>query len=354
MKPGDQKQSILSSTSDLRFRVIDTLSEEERREALQRVVKVPETRQKLLLYGTRLQQQLLDHSKQMMGYVEKQEIDQIGEVLETFLNQLGQVEPEDLILKKGGFFPKWFRRERRSVQEIVSRFKLSQSQIERLSAKLRYARNLLISDHKLLDRLYKQNQEFYQELTFQVAAAEEKLTQIERDVLPQFKHPKEQTLEEQFMNQEVDYFDYAERLKERIYDLMLSRQITLQCGAQIRMIQHTNHSLANHIHSTVTSSIPLWINQMSIALTHIQQRETAALQKRVNQAFEQASKDQELLRANVPSNHVEALKQVQYQLAEALQETFQLKEDGKQERAQVKNEMQEVEQHLVGIKPIQE
>lgn len=104
MKPEDRATTSLASNTDLQFRVFDTLSDEEKKEAVQRAQQIPESPQKLLFYGTRVQERLLEQSQQMMKYVEKKDIDQIGDVLEAFLQQLQVVEPEDLVPKKQGFF----------------------------------------------------------------------------------------------------------------------------------------------------------------------------------------------------------------------------------------------------------
>lgn len=353
MKPEDPVIPPASSTTDLPFRVFDTLSDEEKQEALQRAEKIPDHPQKLLFYGTRVQERLLEQSKQMMQYVEKKDIDQIGDVLEAFLQQLHLVEPEDLSPKKRGFFLRLLQREKRSTQEIISRFKQAEAQIERLSARLRYARGVLISDHKLLERLFEENQLYFQEMTLQVSAVEAKLTLLEQHALTE-SQSHDRTLEEQLMSREVDEEEYMERLKERKYDLLLSRQIALQCNAQIRMIQHTNHTLANHIQSTVSASIPLWINQMSIAFTHIQQRANTALEQRIQQTYEQVSKQQGQFLEDVSLTPIDTLKKVQRQLAETLQETLQVKEQGSQERAQLKSSMYEAEQKLVNHQPIKE
>lgn len=249
---------------------------------------------------------------------------------------------------------KLFQREKRSTQEIISRFQHAKSQIERLSARLRYAKGGLISDHMLLERLFEENQTYFQEMTMQVAAVEAKMTTLEKQIISETQHIGNRTIEEKLMSQEFNAEEYMERLKERKYDLLLSRQIALQCNAQIRMIQHTNHTLANHIQSTVSASIPLWINQMSIALTHIQQRANSALQNRIQKTYEKVSKQQGELLEEAAFAPIDTLKKVQRQLAETLQETLQVKEHGSQERAQLKNSMYEAEQKLTNHQPIKE
>lgn len=108
MKPEDHIPTSPASTTDLQFQVFDTLSDEEKQEALQRAEQIPDNPQKLLFYGTRVQERLLEQSQQMMKYVEKKDIDQIGDVLEAFLHQLHVVEPDDLLPKKQGFFRRYF------------------------------------------------------------------------------------------------------------------------------------------------------------------------------------------------------------------------------------------------------
>ncbi|GLF92503.1 hypothetical protein Saga11_37620 [Bacillus safensis] len=354
MKSEDHVIPSPVSTTDLQFQVFDTLSDAEKQEALQRAKQIPDDPQKLLFYGTRVQERLLEQSQQMMKYVEKKDIDQIGDVLEAFLQQLHVVEPEDLLPKKQGFLLKLFQRGKRSTHEIISRFQHAKSQIERLSARLRYARGVLISDHMLLERLFEENQTYFEEMTLQVAAVEAKITTLEEQVISETQRIGNQTLEEQLMSQEVNAEEYMERLKERKYDLLLSRQIALQCNAQIRMIQHTNHTLANHIQSTVSASIPLWINQMSIALTHIQQRANSALENRIQKTYQKVSKQQGLLLEEEAFVPIDTLKKVQRQLAETLQETLQVKEHGSQERAQLKSSMYEAEQQMTNHQPIKE
>ncbi|MDM5296629.1 toxic anion resistance protein [Bacillus pumilus] len=350
MKPEDLVTPSYTSSTDLPVQVFDTLSDEDKQEARQRAERIPNNQQKLLLYGTRAQERLLVQSQQMMRYVEKKDIDQIGDVLEAFLQQLHLVEPEDLLPRKQGFFSKLFKKEKRSIQEINSRFKQAEAQIKRLSARLRYAKGVLISDHRLLERLFEENQTYFQEMTLQVAALEVKLAQFKQQ-----DHPSsERTLEEQWMSREVDVGEYMERLRERKYDLLLSRQIALQCNAQIRMIQQTNHTLAQHIQSTISASIPLWVNQMSIALTHIQQRANLALEQRMQTSFKNISKHQEQLFEHDASAPIDSLKKVQRQLAETLEETLQVKEHGSLHRAQLKGNMYEAEQQLANHKPIKE
>lgn len=206
----------------------------------------------------------------------------------------------------------------------------------------------------LLERLFEENQTFFQEMTLQVAAVEAKITTLEKQIISETEQTGNRTIEEQLMSQEVNAEEYMERLKERKYDLLLSRQIALQCNAQIRMIQHTNHTLANHIQSTVSASIPLWINQMSIALTYIQQRANSALENRIKKTYEQVSKQQGELLEEAAFAPIDTLKKVQRQLAETLQETLQVKEHGSQERAQLKNSMYEAEQQLANHQPIKE
>nr|MDF9460159.1 hypothetical protein [Bacillus pumilus] len=87
MKPEDHATPSPASTTDLQFRVFDTLSDEEKKEAVRRAKQIPDNPQKLLFYGTRVQERLLEQSQQMMKYVEKKDIDQIGDVLDTFLRR---------------------------------------------------------------------------------------------------------------------------------------------------------------------------------------------------------------------------------------------------------------------------
>ncbi|RIN85280.1 toxic anion resistance protein, partial [Mammaliicoccus sciuri] len=146
------------------------------------------------------------------------------------------------------------------------------------------------------------------------------------------------------------------RLEKRIYDLQLSRQITLQSAPQIRMIQNINQTLAEKIQSSILTSIPLWKNQMAIALTLLRQQGASEAQKKVTDTTnELLLKNSEMLKQNAIRTaeenergivDIETLKTTQTNIVDTIQETLRIQEDGTRKRQQAEQELQSLEQDL--------
>ena len=209
----------------------------------------------------------------MLEHVQKKDVGEIGQVLSDLMKKLEQVSPDELKTEKRNFFSRLFGRVSHSVQEVLSRYQKTGAQIDRISVKLEHSKSALINDNKMLERLYEKNKEYYEALNVYIAAGQLKLEELNHKTIPELKE-KSKTEHHHMAVQEVnDMIQFADRLEKRVYDLTLSRQITLQSAPQIRLIQHTNQVLAEKIQSSIMTAIPLWKNQVAIALTLLRQRE---------------------------------------------------------------------------------
>lgn len=118
------------------------------------------------------------------------------------------------------------------------------AQVDRISIELDKNKALLVKDIQLLDGLYQQNKDYFDVLNLYIAAAEQKKSEIEQHVLPEIRQ-RVKAADDQMVVQDVaDMEQFVDRLEKRIYDLKLSRQISLQSAPQIRMIQNVNQALA--------------------------------------------------------------------------------------------------------------
>jgi uncharacterized protein YaaN involved in tellurite resistance len=176
----------------------------------------------------------------MLEHVQKKDIGEIGQVLSDLMKKLEQVSPDELKTEKRNFFSRFFGRVSHSVQEVLSRYQKTGAQIDRISVKLEHSKSALINDNKMLERLYEKNKEYYEALNVYIAAGQLKLEELKHQTIPELKE-KSKTEHHHMAVQDVnDMIQFADRLEKRVYDLTLSRQITLQSAPQIRLIQHTN------------------------------------------------------------------------------------------------------------------
>ncbi|QDW98835.1 toxic anion resistance protein [Staphylococcus agnetis] len=310
----------------------------------------------LLHFGSNAQSHLSQFSHQMLSEIQSKDVGPIGDTLESLMKKLKEVNPEELSQKNDGMLKKWFKRSKNSMQQLFSRMQSVSAQVDRISVELDKNKSLLVKDIKLLDQLYTQNKDYYDVLNLYIAAAEEKKHEIVTHVLPEMRTKVQQSDNQMAVQDVADMEQFVDRLEKRIYDLQLSRQITLQSAPQIRMIQNINQALAEKIQSSILTSIPLWKNQMAIALTLQRQNKAAVAQKQVTDTTNEILlRNSEMLKQNARITaeenergivDIETLKTTQDNIIQTIEETLQIQAEGRQKRMQAEKDLQQLEANL--------
>lgn len=353
----DSIDDVLTETSDKPKKLVDMLPEQKREKAIQLAKQIdPNDHQSVSQYGTEAQAKLTDFSHGMLEHVKNNDIGEIGSILADLMKKLEQVDPDDLSPAKRGLFSKIFNRISGSVNEIMSKYQKTGAQIERIGVKLDRNKDELMKDNKLLDQLFMKNKDYFDALNIFIAAGEVKIEELRTKDIPALRE-KAEVSQNQMMVQEVnDLMQFTDRLEKRTHDLKLSRQITLQSAPQIRLIQNTNQALVEKIQSSILTAIPLWKNQMAIALTLLRQRNAVETQKLVSQTTNDLLlKNAELLKENTVETarenerglvDIETLKRTQEQLMSTIEETMNIQADGREKRQQAEKEMLGMEEEM--------
>ncbi|WP_353463781.1 toxic anion resistance protein [Mammaliicoccus sciuri] len=310
----------------------------------------------LLLYGQQAQNKLSQFSHQMLTQVQSKDVGPIGNSLRNLMNKLKEVNPDELQKQNQFRLKRIFRRAERSVNEMFSKYQSVGAQVDRISVELQKSQNMLMKDVGLLDQLYEENKAYFDALNIYIAAAEKKRDELKQHNLVELEQKVKASNNQMDVQELADLQQYINRLEKRIYDLQLSRQITLQSAPQIRMIQNINQTLAEKIQSSILTSIPLWKNQMAIALTLLRQQGASEAQKKVTDTTnELLLKNSEMLKQNAIRTaeenergivDIETLKTTQTNIVDTIQETLRIQEDGTRKRQQAEQELQSLEQDL--------
>lgn len=310
----------------------------------------------LLLYGQQAQNKLSQFSHKMLTQVQSKDVGPIGNSLRNLMNKLKEVNPDELQKQNQSRLKRIFRRAERSVNEMFSKYQSVGAQVDRISVELQKSQNMLMKDVGLLDQLYEENKAYFDALNIYIAAAEKKRDELKQHNLVELEQKVKASNNQMDVQELADLQQYINRLEKRIYDLQLSRQITLQSAPQIRMIQNINQTLAEKIQSSILTSIPLWKNQMAIALTLLRQQGASEAQKKVTDTTnELLLKNSEMLKQNAIRTaeenergivDIETLKTTQTNIVDTIQETLRIQEDGTRKRQQAEQELQSLEQDL--------
>ena len=355
------------SPSEQPRRLLDVLPEENRERAIQLAKQIdPTDQQAMILYGTQAQSKLMNFSHAMIDQVQKKDIGEVGEILSDLMKRLETIKPDEL-QEKRGFVSRLFGKVSSTIQETLTKYQKTSTQIDRISVQLTHAKNTLLKDVGMLEQLYEKNKDYFQALNIYIAAAELKIEEMNTKIIPELKQKAAQSGDQMAVQEVNDMMQFVDRLEKRKYDLELSRQITIQSAPQIRLIQNTNQTLAEKIQSSIMTAIPLWKNQVAIALALLRQQSAVNAQNQVAKTTnELLLKNSEMLKVNTIETakanerglvDLETLKKTQENLVTALEETLRIQSEGRVQRQQAQTELvameEDLKQKLLNIAPPQ-
>ncbi|MDW0113722.1 toxic anion resistance protein [Sporosarcina saromensis] len=338
-------------------KLLDRLTPEEQDKAKQLAEQIPVGNyEAIITYGANAQNELSRFSHKMLDHVQSKDIGPVGDVLSDLMGKLSEIDPEDLSEKKKSGLSRLFKKATRSIQEMMTKYQKLSTQIDRIGVQLEHSKRGLLEDVQMLDSLYEQNKTYFQALNVYIAAAELKRDEIANVIIPEMQRKAELSNDQMAFQEVNDMGQFLDRLEKRLYDLQLSRQITIQSAPQIRMIQQTNQTLAEKIQSSIMTSIPLWKNQIAIALTLNRQRKAVESQRLVTKTTNDLLlKNSEMLKVNSIETakenergiiEIDTLKKTQENLIQTIEETLVIQADGRAKRKAAEVEIARMEEEL--------
>ncbi|MDW0109565.1 toxic anion resistance protein [Sporosarcina aquimarina] len=355
MLPKEMQTEQAKDTASVQL--LDRLTVEEQQKARELAEQIPVgDYEAILTYGANAQNELSNFSHKMLDHVQSKDIGPVGDVLNDLMSKLSEIDPDDLSEKKKTGLSRLFNKASRSIQEMMTKYQKLSTQIDRIGVQLEHSKRGLIEDVHMLDNLYEQNKTYFQALNVYIAAAELKRDELATITIPQMR-AEAQAANDQMAIQEVnDMSQFLDRLEKRLYDLQLSRQLTIQSAPQIRMIQQTNQTLAEKIQSSIMTSIPLWKNQIAIALTLNRQKKAVESQRLVTKTTNDLLlRNSEMLKLNSIETakenergiiEIDTLKKTQENLIQTIEETLVIQADGRVKRKEAEREIGRMEEEL--------
>ena len=337
---------------------VTTLSQEELGKAKELSKSLDENNsQSVIEYGSLAQKKIGDFSQSVLNKVQAKDLGEVGTALTDLMYQLQESNPNDLVAEDPGFFKKMFGKVKKSIFEITQKYQKLGAGIDKISIKLTHEYKGLLDDNKTLETLYAENLDYFHALNVYIAGAELKIKELDETIIPQARIEAENTPDNAIAVQKIsDLESYKNRLDKRQYDLKLARQITIQQAPQIRMIQNTNQELAEKIQTSINTAIPLWKNQVAIALTLLKQKDALTSQRIVSSTTNDLlTKNSEMLKQSsieaARENErgvvdIETLKTTQANLIETIQETMNIQREGAIKRRQGEVELAQLEEEI--------
>ena len=338
-------------------KLIDTLDEKHQEQARALAKQIDEKNlQAIISYGAAAQKQLGEFSHQMLSHVQAKDTGEIGDILNDLMERLNETDPNDLVAENQGFFQKFFGKIKKSIYEMQAKYQEVGSQVDKIAIRLDHEKNGLLNDNLSLEQLYQRNKDFFDALNIYIAAGELKLVELQETLIPEALEKARVTGDQMDVQVVNDLEQFLDRLEKRNHDLKLTRQMTIQQAPQIRLIQNTNQALAEKIQSSITTTIPLWKNQIAIAMTLLRQKDAVTAQRQVSETTNQLiQKNSEMLKISTIETarenergiiDLETLQKTQKDLIETLEETLKIQQEGRVRRRKAELELTNMEEDL--------
>ncbi|MGL9729443.1 toxic anion resistance protein [Enterococcus sp. DIV0756] len=357
LTPVQQQEISHLQSQEQADRLVDKLPKERQVQAQELAKKIDvNDSQAVISYGATAQTKLSEFSQSMLNTVSSQDIGPIGDSLNQLMYRLNEANPDELRVGEGNIFQKMFGKVKQSIYEITTKYQKIGAQIDKIATKLNVEKDGLLRDNQMLETLYNKNKDYFDALNIYIAAAELKMEEMKLTTIPAATEKAQASGDQMDVQVVNDYTQFLDRLDKRTYDLKLARQITIQQAPQIRLIQNTNQALAEKIQASINTAIPLWKNQVAIALTLLRQKDAATAQRQVSETTNDLlKKNSEMLKISTIETakenergivDLDTLQQTQNDLVETLEETLRIQKEGRERRQAAEIEIGHMESDL--------
>ena len=308
----------------------------------------------ILNYGSDIQSKMNHFADKALAKTRTQDLDEIGDLLDGMMGQLNSIKANDV---KGNFITKFFKKKQYDLESMKSKYDSIEQNIQGISTELMNQQNLLLRDITYLDALYEANEEYYKELTYYIEAGNRRIKEIKENELPPLI-AKAQESGNSIDAQEVSTLEnQINRFEKKVYDLELTRQVSIQMMPQVRMIQASNSIMAEKIQTTIVNTIPLWKTQFTLALGMEHTEKALKTQKAVTDMTNQLLKENaKKLKQNTIDTakatergiiDIETIEETSRMLVDTIEEVNRIRIEGKQKREEATKQMRQLESSLV-------
>lgn len=306
-------------------------------------------------FGTAAQKNIADFSDNILCNVRAKDSGYVGELLGELLTNVKGFEPESSgrgFLKKlplvGHLVGK--------VETVMQGYEKVSVQVEKVKTSLQKARMLMMKDVMTLDTLFAKNLEYFKTLELYIRAGEEKMQEMREVTLPKLRAQAAASSDPMAAQVVSDFESFVERFEKKVHDLKISKTISIQTAPQIRLIQHNDKVLIDRVQSAIYNSIPLWKNQMVIALGLANQKKVLEVQHSVNEMTNDLlRKNAEMLKIGTIETakesersivDIETVRKVNDDLVTTIEETLKIQQEGRAKRRAAEAELVELEGRL--------
>lgn len=318
-------------------------------------VDISDTTQ-ILQYGSGAQTKISKFSDSVLDNVKTKSTGEVGGLLTDLVVQIKDFDTD----VPGGAEPKGlygiFFNAKKQLEKLVSKYSKVENNIGKIETQLENHKLQMLKDIAIFDTMYDKNLEYFKEISLYIIAGEKKLEELRNVTLPEMKRLAEESKDQTEIQKVNDMNNMIIRFEKKIYDLKTTRIISIQMAPQIRLIQNNDSELVEKIQSSIINTIPLWKNQIIIALGITNARNALGAQKAVTDITnDMLKKNSELLKQGTIEIAEESeraivdvatLQKTNKDIIETLDKVIEIHENGRIKRVEAEKELVTIEQEL--------
>ena len=306
----------------------------------------------VMSYGAGTQKKMADFSEKAIGNVRTKDMGEVGSMISGLVGELKSFEIDNE--EKG--LSAFFKKSANKVTAMKAKYAKVETNVNAISHELEKHQITLLKDIDVLDKMYDLNLAYFKELTMYILAGKKRLEEVRSTELIELQNKAAQTGLVEDAQAAKDLAAQCDRFEKKIYDLELTRNIALQTAPQIRMVQTSDQMMAEKIQSTIVNTIPLWKNQMVIAIGVEHSNQAAKAEREVNDMTNALLKKnaEALKQATIASAKesergivdIETLKHTNELLISTMDEVVAIQREGKEKRRVAEAELAQIEGQL--------
>lgn len=308
--------------------------------------------QAVLTYGVGSQKKIAEFSENALERVKTKDLGEIGDMLAGVVGEIRSLEIDE---EDKGFFG-FFKKSGNKLANMKAKYDKVEVNVNNISKALEDHQVTLMKDVLMLDKMYELNMNYYKELSMYIMAGKKRLERANNIELPELIKKADETGLPEDTQKAKDFSQMINRFEKKIHDLELTKTVSLQMAPQIRFIQNNDSMMSDKIQSTIVNTIPLWKNQMVIAIGLKHSTDAAKAQKAVSDMTnELLKKNAESLKAATIETakesergiiDIETLKSTNKTLISTFDEVIKIQDEGRKKRKEAEAELSNIENEM--------
>ena len=334
----------------------DLLSEEEKAAIDEFLKKVDiDDATQILQYGSKAQSKISRFSDSVLDGVKTTNVGEVGNLLADLVGQIKSFD-SDITTENKSVFGKLFSNAKKQVDTLIAKYSKIETNIDGIEKHLENHKLQMLKDIAIFDTMYQKNLDYFKELSLYIIAGDKKLEELKNVTLPELKKKAQESGEQLDAQKVQDLENAINRFEKKVYDLKTTRIISIQMAPQIRLLQNNEAELVDKIQGSLTNTIPLWKNQIVLALGINNAKQALGAQKAVTDLTnDMLKKNSELLKqgsiqiaeeSERAIVDIETLRKTNQDIIETLDKVIEIHENGRAKRQEAEEELQNIEKEL--------